>query len=131
MHQATGTFDVKVKPEPLSDVAAKSELGRMSIDKVFHGGMDGTSTGEMLSWLDAAHTSGSYVAIERFTGTLAGKSGGFALQHLGTITKGAQDLSISIVPGSGTGELAGISGTFILTIAEGKHSYTLTYSLPR
>jgi hypothetical protein len=71
-----------------------------------------------------------YVAIEVVTGTLAGKHGGFALQHSGTMDQGGRKLSVIVVPGSGTGELKGISGTFDIQIANGQHSYDLEYKLP-
>jgi hypothetical protein len=129
MHHATGTFEVKMKPEPLSDTTAGTSLSRMSLDKVFRGGLEATSKGEMLSVLDKAKGSGGYVALEQVTGTLDGKSGGFALQHSGTMTRGVPQLTLSVIPDSGTGELTGISGSMTIQIADGKHSYDFAYSL--
>jgi hypothetical protein len=128
MQQAKGTFEVKLAP-----VAAaaddKSGISRMSIDKQFHGDLDAHSTGVMMSLGDPRSAAG-YVAMETVTGTLNGKHGSFGLQHNGTIEHGSQSLNIIVVPGSGTGELAGISGTFHLVIEGGQHSYTLDYTLP-
>ena len=102
----------------------------MSIDKQFHGELEATSKGEMLSLLDRASGSGGYVALERVTGTLQGKSGSFALQHNATMDHGKPSLNIIVVPGSGTGELAGISGTMNIRIeAGGKHFYDFDYAL--
>jgi hypothetical protein len=130
-HHATGSFDVKIEPQkPDSAPAEASGLGRMSIDKQFHGELEATSKGEMLSLLDRASGSGGYVALERVTGTLQGKSGSFALQHNATMDHGKPSLNIIVVPGSGTGELAGISGTMNIRIeAGGKHFYDFDYAL--
>jgi len=124
-HRAAGTFDVKVAPLG----AAGDVPGRFSIDKQYHGDLEGSGKGEMLTAGDAASGSAGYVAIEQVTGKLGGKAGGFALQHSGTMTKGALQLTITIVPGSGTGELSGISGKMDIQIEHGKHSYVLEYSL--
>ena len=129
MRQAVGTFEVKMKPEPLSDVAGKTGLGRMSIDKVFKGQLEGTSQGEFLSAMGTEKGSAGYVAIEQVTGTLDGKKGTFALMHRGVMTRGAPELLVTVVPDSGTRELVGLSGTFKVIIDEGKHSYLFDYSL--
>jgi hypothetical protein len=128
MHHASGTFEVKIKPEPISDVAAGSSISRMSLDKVFRGALDATSKGEMLA-SGSPDGSGGYVAIERVTGTLDGKSGSFALQQTGTMINRVPQMSVTVVPGSGTGELTGISGSMTITIADGKHSYDFAYTL--
>ncbi|MBT9527767.1 MAG: DUF3224 domain-containing protein [Rhizobacter sp.] len=125
---ATGSFEVKLLPQPLAD--AESGLGRMSIDKVFSGDLQGTSKGEMLSALTAVKGSAGYVAIERVTGTLQGRSGSFMLQHLGTMNRGTPTLTVLVVPDSGTEGLAGIAGSLSINIADGKHFYTLDYTLP-
>ncbi len=125
---ATGSFEVKLLPQPLAD--AESGLGRMSIDKVFSGDLQGTSTGEMLTALTAVKGSAGYVAVERVTGTLQGRSGSFMLQHLGTMTRGAPALTVLVVPDSGTDELTGIAGSLSIDITDGKHLYTLDYTLP-
>jgi hypothetical protein len=102
----------------------------MSIDKQFHGDLEGTSKGEMLTAGTGVKGSAGYVAIERVVGTLNGRSGAFALQHSGTMTRGAPQLTIAVVPDSGTGQLTGLSGKMTIQIAEGKHSYEFEYSLP-
>lgn len=125
---AAGSFEVKLLPQPLAD--AESGLGRMSIDKVFSGDLQGTSKGEMLSALTAVKGSAGYVAIERVTGTLQGRSGSFMVQHLGTMNRGTPTLTVLVVPDSGTEGLAGIAGSLSINIADGKHFYTLDYTLP-
>ena len=130
--QAKGTFEVKLAPQkPDNDVSRAANLGRMSIDKVFHGDLEGTSKGEMLSAMSEVKGSGGYVAMERVTGTLGGRSGTFVMQHIGKMTRGTPELSITVVPDSGTGGLVGLAGTFSLRIEEGgKHFYELDYTLP-
>jgi hypothetical protein len=128
---ATGTFDVKIVPQTADEQAKAAGIGRMSIDKQWHGDLTGVSKGEMLSFgTGAKGTSGAYLALEQFTGTLAGRSGSFVLQHNGTMTQGVPKLTISVVPDSGTGQLAGIAGTLNIVIADGKHSYDFEYTLP-
>ena len=128
---AKGTFTVEMKPQ--SDAGADNgvSLGRMSLDKRFEGDLVATGHGEMLTAMTAVKGSAGYVAIERVTGSLNGRSGSFVFQHTGTMTRGAQQLSISVVPDSGTGALAGISGSFRLDIVDGKHFYEFEYSLPQ
>jgi hypothetical protein len=126
---AKGPFEVKLTPV---DTAHKDEKGiaRYSIDKVYHGDLEGTGTAEMLASMGEVKTSGTYVAIEVVRGTLAGKKGSFALGHMGTMQGGKQNLDIRVVPDSGTGELAGISGKMnILIAADGKHSYEFDYEI--
>lgn len=126
MAQATGTFEVKLSPQ-----TSDPPLGRFLFDKQFHGGLDGTSRGEMLTAGSGAKgSSGGYVALEQFTGTLGGRKGSFVLQHSGTMIAGAPQLTITVVPDSGTGELKGLAGKMNITIADGKHSYDFEYSLP-
>jgi uncharacterized protein DUF3224 len=127
--RAQGTFDVKLTPQPADEKAESPVLGRMSIDKQFHGDLQGTSKGEMLTAGTGVKGSAGYVAIERVTGTLNGRSGAFALQHSGTMTRGAPQLTITVVPDSGTGQLAGLSGKMTIQIADGKHSYEFEYTL--
>jgi hypothetical protein len=128
--RATGTFDVKVAPLAAYDTTAGSTLGRMSIDKQFHGDLEGTSKGEMLVAGTGIKNSAGYVAVERVTGTLKGRRGSFILQHSATMNRGAPNLVITVVPDSGTGELEGLTGTMNIIIADGKHSYEFDYSLP-
>ena len=124
---AGGAFDVQITPQA-EDKAEGSTLGRMSLDKQFHGDLEATGKGEMLT---AGTEIGSavYVAIERVTGTLHGRSGSFALMHVGTMTRDAQQLSITVVPDSGSGQLAGLAGKLAITIANGKHFYDFEYTL--
>jgi uncharacterized Ntn-hydrolase superfamily protein len=128
---ARGTFDVKLNPLPAYDTAGGSPLGRMSIDKQFHGDFEATSKGEMLTAGTGVNGSAGYVAIERVTGTLQGRSGSFILQHNGTMTRGEPQLTITVVPDSGTGQLAGLAGRMSITIADGKHSYDFDYTLSK
>lgn len=129
MAHATGSFEVKIRPQA-DDFLQGSSLGRMTIDKQFHGDLEGTSKGEMLTGGEVAKGSAGYVAIEQVTGSLNGRSGSFILQHSGTMTRGTPQLTISVVPDSGTGQLAGLSGTMTIKITDGKHFYDFAYSLP-
>jgi len=130
-HFATGPFDVKLAPQALSPVAEQSGLGRMSLDKQFHGALEATSAGEMLAFRDAAIGSGGYVAMERVRGTLDGRAGSFVLQHSSTMTRGEPQQSIAVVPDSGTDALAGLTGRMVVDIAPGgAHSYRFDYALP-
>jgi hypothetical protein len=126
---ASGAFDVKLTPQAVED--GDAGLGRMSIDKQFHGDLEGTSKGFMLaSGTTIVKGSGGYVAMERVTGTLKGRTGSFVLQHSGTMTRGTPQLSVTVVPDSGTGQLEGLAGTLTIKIADGKHSYDFEYTLP-
>jgi hypothetical protein len=125
---ATGPFDVKVTPQ--DDKSDDPLFGRMTIEKQYHGDLEGTGKGQMLTASTAVKGSAGYVAIEKVTGVLKGRTGSFALQHSGTMTQGAPHLTITVVPDSGTGQLKGITGTMDIRIAEGKHSYDLEYTLP-
>ena len=127
--RAAGPFDVKVSPLALEDTTEGTMLARMSLDKQFHGDLEAASKGEMLSAGTAVKGSAGYVAIERVSGTLNGRRGTFVLQHSGTMTRGEPQLTISVVPDSGTGELEGLAGTMTITIADGKHSYEMHYTL--
>lgn len=128
MIRATGTFDVKMGPLDTYIKDDKS-IGHFSIDKQFHGALEGTSKGEMLSAGSAAG-SGGYVAIEKVSGTLEGRVGTFVLQHDATMDNGTPRLSITVVPGSGTGALSGITGRLDIIIESGTHSYVFEYALP-
>jgi hypothetical protein len=128
---ARGPFEVKLAPQKADNAQAEgSGHGRMSIDKRFEGDLEATSQGEMLSFMSSTKGSAGYVAIERVTGSLGGRRGSFVLQHSGTMNRGAPELSITVVPDSGTGELTGLSGSMKIVITpDGKHSYEMTYSL--
>jgi hypothetical protein len=128
MH-AKGTFDVKVALVA-EDKAEGATLGRYSLDKQYHGDLEATAKGEMLTSGSDVKGSGAYVAVERVTGTLKDRKGSFALVHKGTMSPGARQLEVTVVPDSGTDQLAGISGTLNINIADGKHSYDFAYSLP-
>src|SRR3954468_13798177 len=104
-------------------------LGRMSIDKQFHGDLEGSSKGQMLTGGTPIKNSAGYVAIERVTGVLKGRKGSFVLQHTGVMNRGAPSLVITVVPDSGTDQLEGIRGTMAIRIEGGKHSYDLNYTL--
>ena len=127
---AKGTFTVDMKPQSEPNTSDGVSLGRMSLSKRFEGDLVATGQGEMLTALTQTQGSAGYVAIERVSGTLHGRSGSFVFQHTGTMDRGAQRLSITVVPDSGTGELAGLSGTFTLDIVDGKHLYDFEYALP-
>jgi hypothetical protein len=127
--RAIGTFEVKLNPLGAYDNAEGSSLGRMSIDKQFHGDLEATSKGEMLTAGTAVKGSAGYVAIERVSGTLRGRSGTFILQHSGTMTRGAPQLIITVVPDSGADQLVGLTGTMVINIESGKHSYEFEYTL--
>lgn len=129
--QATGPFDVKVSPLPLAGPAEEATLGRMGLEKQYHGDLEATANGQMLTVSTEVQGSGAYVAIERVSGTLHGRKGTFALYHQGVMTRGEPHLEVTVVPDSGTGELAGIAGRLKIIIAEGgKHSYDFEYTLP-
>lgn len=127
---AKGSFDVKVAPVATTEHPGGTTLGRFSLDKTFHGDLEATSSGEMLTAGTAVAGSAGYVAIERVEGTLGGRKGSFVLQHSGSMAHGSQSLSIAVVPDSGTGELAGISGTLAIEIEGKAHFYRFEYSLP-
>ncbi|MGH9930347.1 MAG: DUF3224 domain-containing protein [Pyrinomonadaceae bacterium] len=124
---ASGTFEVKMTPQAPDDKGATA-VERFLLHKQFHGDLEGTSKGEMLAISTAVPGSAGYVAMEQFTGTLSGRAGTFALQHTGTMTRGAPQLSVSVVPDSGTGALAGLSGKLDIKIADGKHFYEFEYT---
>lgn len=130
MH-ASGTFEVKMTPQPAQDGVGDPGIGRMALDKQFHGDLEATGKGQMLAAGTDVPGSAGYVALERVSGTLHGRRGTFALQHSGTMTRGAPQLSITVVPDSATGELLGLAGKLAITIADGgKHSYDFEYTLP-
>jgi hypothetical protein len=124
MQHATGTFDVKLTPSTGPDPT----LGRMTLDKQYHGDLEATAKGEMLTAMSAdVKNSGVYVAVERVTGTLKGRTGTFALYHTGIMDRGAQQLIVTVVPDSGAGQLTGITGKLTIKIESGKHFYEFDY----
>jgi hypothetical protein len=126
---ASGAFDVKVTPLP-SEFKADSGLGRMLLDKQYHGDLEATGKGEMLYAGGPAKGSGGAVVIEQISGTLQGRSGSFVLQHSGTMTPGSAHMTATVVPDSGTGQLAGMTGSLAIKIDNGQHFYELEYGLP-
>ena len=124
--QANGTFQVKLDPQSPD----ASGLSRLALDKTFSGDLEGTSKGTMLAASTDTPGSAGYVALERVTGTLSGRSGTFVLQHSGTMNRSVPSLTITVVPDSGTGQLTGLSGTFTIEIVEKEHKYAFTYELP-
>ncbi|HZM86641.1 MAG TPA: DUF3224 domain-containing protein [Blastocatellia bacterium] len=126
---AKGTFDVKMAPQT-DDKVGDPTVGRMALDKQFHGDLEGTSKGQMLAVSTDVPGSAGYVAMERVNGSLHGRNGTFALQHNGVMTRGEPELSITVVPDSGTGELSELAGNMTIDIVDGKHFYELEYILP-
>jgi len=127
---ASGPFEVKLLPQPLAHGGADPTLGRMTIDKTFGGDLQGTSEGEMLTAGTAVKGSAGYVAIEHVSGSLQGRAGKFVLQRRGIMNRGAPQLTVAVVPDSGTGELVGLAGVLDIKIVDGKHFYTFDYVLP-
>ena len=123
---ATGTFHVTLTPQDTGDAA----LGRLTLDKQFHGDLEATSRGTMLTAGTAVQGSAGYVAIELVSGTLHGRRGSFVLQHTGTMTRGTPELAVTVVPDSATGELTGLAGRMRIINDAGKHGYELDYTLP-
>ncbi|MCP4315122.1 MAG: DUF3224 domain-containing protein [Hyphomicrobiales bacterium] len=129
--EIAGKFDVKLEP---LEAAGKGQdgiaLGRMAIDKTYHGDLSARSTGEMLTVMTEVKGSAGYVAVEQVVGTLAGRKGSFVLQHYGTMQASGEFLMLAVVPDSATGELVGLSGKMIIHIDAGEHSYEFDYNLP-
>lgn len=127
--QVKGEFEVSRSIEPTCDMGDGAVVGHYRIDKRFHGDLDGGSVVHMLATGTDTPGSAAYVAIERVSGVLQGRTGTFFLQHNGIMARGAPTLSLTVVPDSGTGELVGISGAMAIDITEGKHYYTFDYVL--
>lgn len=128
--RASGTFDVKMIPQPAEPQVGDASIGRMALDKQYHGDLAATGKGQMLAVRTSVDGSAGYVAMEQVSGRLHGRCGAFALQHSGTMTRGAPTLSISVVPDSGSGELLGLVGTLTIILADGKHACEFEYTLP-
>ena len=127
MPTARGHFDVTIEAEPPYLEHEGIKLNRNTVRKEFSGDMVGKSEAQMVAAYTRTPGSAGYVAIEHFTGSVGGLSGSFVLQHHGLMEKGKAALRVTIVPDSGTGELAGISGTLEIDNEDGKHSYVLDY----
>lgn len=125
----TGEFDVSMAPERMSVGASGFGLGRMVLEKRYHGMLDASGNGEMLSFRGAQPDSAGYVAMERVEGNLDGLKGGFTLQHNGIMDRGEPSLSVLVVPDSGSGDLTGLSGKLDIRMENGKHFYTFDYAL--
>jgi hypothetical protein len=131
IYHAKGAFDIKLTPMPADDYADGKALGRVAADKQYHGDLDGSGKGQMLTATGEAKGSAVYVATERVTGTLSGRTGTFLLAHRGVMNRGVQQLEIDVVPDSGSGGLQGIAGKMSINIApDGKHFYDFEYTLP-
>lgn len=128
--QAKGTFEIKMTPQSFAEGVGDPTVGRMAIEKHFRGDMEGVGRGQMLAVGTAIDGSAGYVAMERVQATLHGREGSFALQHNGVMNRGTPQLTIIIVPDSGTDALSGIAGVLTIRIADGVHHYELSYSLP-
>jgi hypothetical protein len=143
-HHVRGKFEVRLTPQSMAEPGGAepggaepggaepgvANLGRLSIAKRYFGDLDGTGTGEMLTASGTVAGSAVYVAVERVTGTLSGRRGSFALHHTGIMDRGAAQLTITVVPDSGSGDLAGLTGSMSITIAEKEHFYDFEYALP-
>jgi hypothetical protein len=126
---ASGTFEVKITPQSPDDKAEGATVGKFSLDKKFQGDLEGISKGEMLAVSTPIQGSAGYVAMEQVTGTLNGRTGTFALQHTGTMNRGAPQLSVTVVPDSGTSQLVGLAGKMDIKITDGKHFYEFEYTI--
>lgn len=122
--QASGTFEVKVTP------LSGSGFARLALAKQYAGSLTGTAEGEMIASNGGGEPSGGYVALERVTGALNGRSGSFVLQHSGVMAPGMLRIDIQVSPGSGAGELAGITGRMSIRMENKKHYYEFEYTLP-
>ncbi|ENZ81653.1 MULTISPECIES: DUF3224 domain-containing protein [Caulobacter] len=127
---AKGSFDVSTKPVE-QDKGDGSTLGRFSLDKTYHGALEASGRGQMLTVGTEIPGSAVYVATERVVGNLDGKAGSFALVHRGSMRGKDLSLIIDIVPDSGSGALKGIAGRLAITVVDGKHQYDLEYTLPQ
>ena len=127
--QVKGEFEVSHSPQPACDMGDGIEARHSRFDKRFLGELDATSVVHMLAVGTDTPGSAAYVAIERLSATLRGRTGTFFLQHRGTMTRGAPSLLLTVVPDSGTGGLTGLSGSMAIDIVDGKHFYTFEYLL--
>ena len=123
-----GPFEVKLAPQAAAE-GEEATIGRLLIDKQFHGDLEATSKGQMLAAQSNVQGSAGYVALERVSGTLQGRRGTFVLQHNGLMNRGAPQLGITVVPDSGTDQLVGLAGTMAIEIVDGKHFYDFAYTL--
>jgi hypothetical protein len=129
MPLASGSFEVKTIPQPPEEAAGGEAIGRLLLDKQFHGDLEAKSIGTMLGARSAVAGSAGYVAIEKITGSLHGRAGSFLLQHYGLMTRGAREQTVTIIPDSGTEALSGLSGKMMIEVEKGAHTYRLEYEL--
>jgi hypothetical protein len=127
MYKASGTFEVKLTPQPSDGYFDGANLNRLTIDKEFKGDLEGLSKGQMMSALTEVQGSAGYVAIEQVSGTLRGRSGSFVLQHSSTMSKGQPQQSIQVVPDSGTDQLRGLRGSMLILRVDGQHRYDFEF----
>lgn len=127
MEKITGEFEVKIVPSDTGD----AQLGMMLLDKVYHGALQGTGKGRMLTGMTSVKDSAGYVAIERIEGELMGKRGSFIIQHSGLMSQGKQSLTIRVIPDSGTDGLLGLEGEMQIRIVDRKHFYDFEFSFPK
>jgi len=127
---ARGGFEVTMLPQRSEDVPGGDPVGRLLLSKRFHGDLEATSHGQMLTATTRVEGSAGYVALERVSGTLGGRRGRFTLQHSGVMMRGDPRLVVEVVPDSGEEELSGIAGTMEIVLADGVHSYEFRYTLP-
>jgi hypothetical protein len=130
MQHITGNFDIQLTPQSAGPAMEAAKLGRQKLDKQFHGDLDARSVGEMLAAGTDIKGSAGYVAIERVTGTLQGKPGSFVLMHTGVMHRGTPQLTVQVVPDSGTDQLTGLAGQMGIQITNGQHVYTFDFTLP-
>lgn len=127
--QAKGQFELIWDEDPPYDDAEGAKLARVTVTKKFHGDLEAESVARLITTTSDVQGSMAYVGVERVLGTLHGKKGTFVLQHNAEMRRGTGTLNCIIVPDSGTGELAGVSGTMSVEITEVAHTYTIEYSL--
>jgi len=128
---ATGTFEIEDWKEQPYHEGDGATLTRASVIKTFYGDVEGGSTAELLMAYGAKEGSAAYVGFERVSGRVHGRSGSFVLQHNAIMEGGEGDATWTVVPGSGTGELRGISGEAEISNGpDGSHSFALDYELP-
>ena len=128
MTRASGHFEVRMTPQPAEGATGSAAIGRFALDKQYHGDLEATSQGQMLASRSSMPGSAGYVAMELVSGVLHGRAGTFVLQHNGIMDRGAPQLAVTVVPDSGTGQLAGLAGKLAIVIADGKHSYDIDYT---
>ncbi|WP_165226820.1 DUF3224 domain-containing protein [Aquisphaera insulae] len=131
VNRISGSFEVKMSPQAPAEGVGDPTVGRMALDKVYSGDLEATGKGEMLATRTDVPGSAGYVAMERISGTLCGKSGAFSVQHAGLMNRGTPSLTITVVPDSGTGELAGLAGTMAIRIEGKAHFYDFEFTLPQ